>query len=375
MARFERSDEVFEITSNDARYAHEVKKHLREGWIRVADPRCEVPLGAEPRNPTFEAALHDDPDDIGTKLVYADWLQQQGHPRGALAAVQHRLSSSPKDVELLAEERRLIQYGGDSLISKPLAAQLSICRGGYEIVSGGSHIYTAGTLRLDHGFLRSAQLHLQRFAGDEDLVWELLRHPSSRALAELEIVLDRSRDMDLVVSLLMHGPELPLRRLLLSTNAPTATLGLRRVGIVFPRLESLVIAVNNVRFGDAALPHLRQLVIGSSDDFHLAVENMPAIETLTISKHDVNKLIPAFDHHLPRLKHVMFPAANSLALLRMIARSPVGPRLETLQMHGVEGGLDFLLENRARFAKLKKLTIDLLRQPDAERLREAGYPL
>ena len=78
MARFEKDGQVFEITSADGRYAAELRKHLHDGWTRVADPRCEDPLGAEPTEPALEAALRADPNDTGAAIVYADWLAQRG---------------------------------------------------------------------------------------------------------------------------------------------------------------------------------------------------------------------------------------------------------------------------------------------------------
>jgi uncharacterized protein (TIGR02996 family) len=38
----------------------------------------------------FEAAIAASPDDEAAYLVYADWLQQRGDPRGELIVLQHR---------------------------------------------------------------------------------------------------------------------------------------------------------------------------------------------------------------------------------------------------------------------------------------------
>jgi uncharacterized protein (TIGR02996 family) len=47
-----------------------------------------------PRNPELEAAVASNPDDDQAYLVYADWLQQQGDPRGELI-VKHARAADP----------------------------------------------------------------------------------------------------------------------------------------------------------------------------------------------------------------------------------------------------------------------------------------
>src|SRR5688572_31485854 len=96
-----------------------------------------------------------DPDDVGAPLVYADWLQQQGHPRGALIAVQHRLSLNPRDNDLVEAERRIIEDARDALLSKPLLAHLAILRrnadGMAVEIAGSRNLYAGGTATFDYG--------------------------------------------------------------------------------------------------------------------------------------------------------------------------------------------------------------------------------
>src|SRR5687768_8288176 len=56
----------------------------------------------------LEARILADPDDADAYLVYADWLQARGDPRGELITVQQRLAASPGDRSLLARERELV---------------------------------------------------------------------------------------------------------------------------------------------------------------------------------------------------------------------------------------------------------------------------
>jgi uncharacterized protein (TIGR02996 family) len=53
-----------------------------------------------PRNPELERVIADNPDDKGGYLVYADWLTQQGDPRGELIVVQSE-GKVEREAELL----------------------------------------------------------------------------------------------------------------------------------------------------------------------------------------------------------------------------------------------------------------------------------
>ncbi|MBY0456116.1 MAG: TIGR02996 domain-containing protein, partial [Gemmataceae bacterium] len=64
----------------------------------------------------FEAALHDNPDDVATWCAFADWLAEQGDPRGQFMQVQIALEDESRakderdalkarEAELLAEHQ------------------------------------------------------------------------------------------------------------------------------------------------------------------------------------------------------------------------------------------------------------------------------
>ncbi len=69
------------------------------------------------RHEALEQAVFDAPDDDGPRLVYADWLQAQGDPRGELAAVQHALGDArgPGWAELKCRELELFTEHGRAL--------------------------------------------------------------------------------------------------------------------------------------------------------------------------------------------------------------------------------------------------------------------
>ncbi len=65
-----------------------------------------------PEHDEFLQAIFDDPADHTTRLVYADWLEEQGDPGGELIRLRHVLSSLPardrRRKQLLRRERELI---------------------------------------------------------------------------------------------------------------------------------------------------------------------------------------------------------------------------------------------------------------------------
>lgn len=390
MARFEKGSEVFEITSADARYATEQRKHLRDGWTRVADPRCEEPLGGEPINATLEAALRADPSDIGAALVYADWLQQQGHPRGALITVQHRLALHPGDTDLMEAERKILEDAADSLISRPLRAHLVLLRGQHEIALS-RNFYEGGNVTFDHGFIREALVALKPRGADEDLLWELLRHPSARVLAKLVMRVERTRDPDLVAALITHGPRPPLRSLALHVEQHGGSVDLTGLDAAYPLLEELVLSLSSVWLGELELPHLRSLVLHTEhSDLGriLAARTSPSLEALTLSGEPANYQLAFEQPLLPKLHSLAFhqfkptdPPRDGLLTCRLVVRSPTAAQLERLDLSGVTLPLEattMLVENRARFARLVALRVGKARfvhGDGVDRLRAADYPV
>ncbi len=86
-----------------------INQKQRAGWKLIVDAPEPV---AEPlqltvenaRNPELEAALLDDPTNEPAWLVYGDWLQQQGDPRGTYIAAL-RAAARPAPHDLLATTR------------------------------------------------------------------------------------------------------------------------------------------------------------------------------------------------------------------------------------------------------------------------------
>src|SRR5436305_10451272 len=59
----------------------------------------------------FLRAIIEEPDDVGLRLIYADWLEERGDPRGEFIRVQYQLEEveedDPRFAELRAREQEL----------------------------------------------------------------------------------------------------------------------------------------------------------------------------------------------------------------------------------------------------------------------------
>src|SRR5262245_3154375 len=61
----------------------------------------------ENQQAAFLAAIRDDPDDDGPRLIFADWLEEQGDPRGEFIRVQCALARlGPEDERWASLKRR-----------------------------------------------------------------------------------------------------------------------------------------------------------------------------------------------------------------------------------------------------------------------------
>jgi uncharacterized protein (TIGR02996 family) len=244
---------------------------LRGGWRRVRDPDREADVGGEPREPALDRALRADPDDDATRSVYADWLEQRGHPRGALIALQqrerlialqqrdqliaHQQRGTPRGPLVALQERAALATAAARLLEREAAALLGPLAGARDL-----------ELEWDRGFLRAARIEGGFATGDaEQLLWELLRHPSTRLLRELTIRPGWYRsDYRLMLDLLLlHASPGPPLSLLALGNGPHDAVGdLRGLDEAYPDLEELELwSDNQLELGDLRLPRLRRLAI------------------------------------------------------------------------------------------------------------------
>jgi uncharacterized protein (TIGR02996 family) len=318
------------------------------------------------------------PDDVGTHLVYADWLQACGDPRGVLIVLQQAGQTDAANALLQSHAEHF--YG--SLAARP-------------------RVLTHVEWRL--GFIRSCRFALERrldsnlppdYRDGRDLVGlldEFLGHASARLIHALSLgpmktpynaygealdVLAR-HTMPTLRTLTLGDDD---GRLLIETTlgdpAPLATIG--------ASLHQLVIRTGDER--DATLdarwfPQLREL--------HLAVASMTAdgvatllstpwrgLEALRLEIRDLEpSWAPLFaGHGFPAVRHLGLHAHHGRhGFLERIATSDLLARLETLELTSfgfIESAepASVLLTHRERFAHLKRLTLRLVLD---EAMREA----
>jgi uncharacterized protein (TIGR02996 family) len=126
-------------------------------------------------NPEIEAAIIDNPNDLDGYLVYGDWLQAEGDPRGELIALQ---AAQVRGSASSSKDSAAINKSIDKIFSKHAATLL-----------GDLTKYSEKELKLDWhlGFIESAQIQIASQPIAEAALTMLVRHPSARFLRSLWI--------------------------------------------------------------------------------------------------------------------------------------------------------------------------------------------
>jgi uncharacterized protein (TIGR02996 family) len=314
----------------------------------------------------FEAAIACDPDDGDAYLVYADWLQQRGDPRGELIVLQHRGEDDAAKRVLQRHAEHF--YGG-------LSARPNL---------------VAATWQL--GFMRSCRFSLDddRGAGHEQralaALEELLALPSARFLREIAIdvmnvpynhmqpaieLMDR-RDWQLLERLALgEGIE---HSTATATDAFTTELGpVRRLLEAAPNLRTLILESTEDKdpdFDGLALPRLRELRIFGPGGYELLQTlpraELPELVTLDLlgsfvaDPSDWSALLSGAS--LPKLRHLGFGVYAFLIgrAGALIANAPILRQLETLDLSNtplIEPDIDAILANAGAFAHLQRLEL------------------
>ena len=358
------------------RYTQIQSEYLRGGWRRVRDPALEADVDGEPCEPELDRALRADPHDRATAAVYADWLQQRGHPRGALIALQQqaelaREAELAHEAELVREAELLLQREAPVLLG-PLA------------VGPDFELEWAG------GFIRAARISDHRgWVDAEQMLWELLRHPSARFLRALElqsfapnVAGIRCLLMDL---LLLHPPPRPpLSRLVLKLNM--WNVDLRGVDEAYPDLQELVAGPWRIEIDELKLPRIRRLVLDASLslaalaaitggtwldlvelDLKLSVgrayggDGSYGLRGSQCTAADLQALLDG-TVPLPRLRVLRLRAAPFAdELCSLLVCSPLAPNLELLDLSGgdlTDRGAAQLIAARETFARLRQVVVE-----------------
>jgi len=364
----------------------------RQGWRRVPF------VYDEPIEPGLEEALRGDggPD---AALVYADWLEERGHPRGRLIAVQHARRARPDDPALIVEEARLFEEHADALLG-PLGAHLREVQ-----------LDEGLELGWEDGFIARARIGRDGIGDAEPVLELLLAHPSARFLRELVIGCHRSGDQDnrrMAEILLYSSPVPPLRTLYLAdfddsqidnidiSRAPIGDLS--ELGAIYPLLEDVILkGRGDVALGALSLPRARRFALRTSTLTRRTLAAIlaapwPELVELELWFGDPQRGYGAecvLDDVRPLLGDAGFPKLRTLRLMNAAFTDELCPLLvESPRVRGLEvldlsmgtlgdAGARVLVEARDALAHLRalKITESCIGRPARARLEASGLPI
>ncbi len=162
-----------------AKQAHDklVAEKLGKGYVETSAAR---PRGTAPLQESLEQALAENPDDLAAHSAYADYLSEQGDPRGEFIQVQLAL----EDPSRPAEERKQLQNREAELLKQHAKQWLGDL--GRFLVGQWS-----GPDKPYHYQFRRGWLDLVRVLPfHEAILASLARSPEARLLSRLEVVYD-----------------------------------------------------------------------------------------------------------------------------------------------------------------------------------------
>lgn len=356
----------------EAELAKMTRLKVRKGYKETAEGAPAIV------NEEVEAQLLANPDDREAAMVYADWLSEQGEPRGELALLQ-----------LKGDEARAASFfeaNKEALLGPLLFA--------YETtgdVGWGDDARTQRALEISwqFGWHRALRVGLPDFEAEINALETLhqaLAHPGSRFLQELTLGcfdFEGENFYKTALETLCESPRPTLKRLFVGDFVQeecelswSGASGFGRLWEVAPNLESLTIHAGDIAMTSLKAPKLRELVIHSGGLNGnvlqtVAAADLPELERLEIwlgtedyeGSTEVEMLTPILaGKKLPKLKHLMLGNCDYQdAIAGAVVGAAILPQLETLSlamgtMIDAEGG-EALLAGAESFAHLELLDL------------------
>jgi uncharacterized protein (TIGR02996 family) len=158
-----------------------VKEKLGKGYRETTAEAAPAPGGGSMRE-ALEAALVESPDELANHMAYADWLGEEGDPRGEFIRIQLALEDESKD----AAERKRLKSQETKLLKKHRAEWLGEL-GGVIIDPKPHPEYEWRTLEASFTFRRGwlDSLKLGNYGVEDMRV--LARSPATRLLRTLHL--------------------------------------------------------------------------------------------------------------------------------------------------------------------------------------------
>lgn len=328
-------------------------------------------------NADLEAAIEANPDDPEPYLVYADWLQSQGDPRGELIAIQHGIFQKPefrKWQELTRLEAQLLEKHAAALFG-PFADQ---------------EMQQSVKFTWQLGFMKSVRLATSYDAEHDvaDLLAQLLDHPSARFLQEITVGLastDGENEYQSVIDLLVKKAKpATLRSLFLGdfeypdeTEMSWSHIGnASKLWSTFPGLRKVILQSGSMTLGKIELPECREFSARSGGLGADAVKSIvsarwPKLESLEIwfgsenygAEGTLEMIQPILDARgLGSLKHLkLMNAEFTDEIAAALPGSKILAQLETLDLSMgcmTKAGVDAIAAKKDAFKHLTLLNIE-----------------
>lgn len=344
------------------------------------------------RNLELEARIVADPDDTAALLVYADWLQARGDPRGELIVVQLRRATAPDDAALRAREAELLRqhrarWLGELAELRPRDLDVTWRHGFVHAVRIGPPLEAHEATEIDVGVA----------------LGRLVRLPAAEMVRELAIgAIERNGYptawTPAIAGIAAHGvpPNVAALSLRCGSYWDLAATALGDLSPAYPRLSglrALSIEMGALELGAIALPELRSLEIRTAGLTRANLASMhgahwPRLESLWLSFGEVRDPgdtgeWPAMDIEPGDLRWIL--AGENLAgvrrlglasssftdeIARGLAGSRILPQLEALDLSlGTlsDAGARAILGNAAAFRRLRTLDLSHAYLGDAAR--------
>jgi uncharacterized protein (TIGR02996 family) len=253
------------------------------------------------RNPELEKAIVANPNDREAWTVYADWLIEQGDPRGELISLQ--LGNKE------GQAKKLIAEHEDYFLGPLAAHQVVYDEGGN---NGGSHLRTSAQEKEwqkvhTQAFLwRNGFIHRCRLSKDDyqsgpgfdgklsDVLEEVLKHPSGRFIVEFAFMSNgdpNESDLQSLIDVLAKKAPPTTRKLTFGDNVDqiswhhTGDLG--KLWKAVPNLRVFEIESGEFEVGKMNAPNLERAIfitggMTSSCAKNIATAVMPKIKHLEL---------------------------------------------------------------------------------------------
>jgi len=340
----------------------------------VAEP------GSLPWSSEFEAAILREPENVGARQVYGDWLQLNGNPLGELVALQGAGIASGAQADAMFES----MFGA---VAKNFRTRHSQRPGerGLE-------------LKFHNGFVDSIWCGSGETKEAKAALDAVLSSPASRFVRSVTLGLTEYSSQGLIETLVRHAPRL-IERLEVADFDYTyeATMGqantgnLHRIWAAMPSLQKVVTRGGGyLELGEIIAPGLRSFTVETSGLDTTALNSIlgarwPSLERLKVWLGDgftgsLDDLQPIFaGGGLTKLEH--FGLMNSTltnSFIAALARSKMLKQLRTLNLSLgtlTDEGVAELATHRKAFAHLEAINLRDNLIEDLDAANALGLPL